>query len=85
MKTYYISIMLGNQLLQYLVEVQCFEQLKIQAAKNLRLLTWRDNKLTKNFRPSDLSWAIWEDLECDIPLRQSLNWRNKTFLEATWE
>ena len=85
MKTYYISIMLGNELLQYLVETQCFPQLKIQAAKNLRLLTWRDNRLTKNFRPSDLSWAIWEDLESEIPLRQSLNWRNKTFLEATWE
>ena len=77
--------MLGNQLLQYLVETQCFEQLKIQAAKNLRLLTWRDNRLTKNFRPSDLSWAIWENLESEIPLRQSLNWRNDTFLEATWE
>ena len=85
MKTYYISIMLGNQLLQYLVETQCFEQLKIQAAKNLRLLTWRDNRLTKNFRPSDLSWALWDDLESDNPLEKSENWRNQTFLEATWE
>jgi len=77
--------MLADQLLQYLVEVQCFPQLMIKAAKNLRLLTWRDNRLTKNFRPSDLSWAIWDDLDSEIPFEKSENWRNNIFLEASWE
>ena len=83
MKTYYISIMLNTELLQCMVETECFSQLMVRAAKALRLLVWKEQ--FKNFRPSELSWAIWDDLDKELPIVKSNNWNQKYYLEAGWD
>ena len=85
MKTYLISIMLNKILLQYLVEVITFPPLAIRSAKNLRLLVWKENKFNKKIKPSDLSWAIFKDIDEQNPIATSPNWNQTDFEEATWE
>ena len=85
MQTYFISIMINTMLLQYIVETETFPQLKIRSAKNLRKLVWKENKWLKSFRPSDLSWAIFQDIDSEIPIEHSRNWNQLYYERSSWD